>query len=208
MSTTALDDDFLPTERPGRLVREELREDVPAALRYAAILVVVGLPLGALWALLAPVVHVVALPGAGTGSPAGEADHAFDAVAIHILLVASFGVIAGAVAWRRRHRRGPVMLAALVVGTLVGGWVAGRVGALLAWAASPVPVLVDPSALGSAGTPGAPLPAVLTSLPPSPGPWWIALVAGLGGALAYVLAAIVDGHEDMSRDDGLSSSGA
>jgi hypothetical protein len=197
---TALDEDFLPTEHPGRLGREELREDAPAALRYAAILVVVGLPLGALWALLAPVVHVVALPGSGTGSPAGEADHAFDAVAIHVLLVASFGVIAGAVAWRRRHRRGPVMLLSAVLGTLVGAWVAGRVGALLAWAASPVPVLVDPSALGTSGAPGAPLPAVLTSLPPAPGPWWIALIAGLGAALAYVLAAIADGHEDMSRD--------
>jgi hypothetical protein len=196
---TTLDDDFLPTEHTGRLDRQELRDDVPAALRYAAILVVVGLPLGALWALLAPVVHVVALPGAGTGSPAGEADHAFDAVAIHVLLVASFGVIAGAVAWRRRHRRGPVLLVALVAGALLGGGLAGRVGALLAWAASPVPVLVDPAALGTARTPGAPLPAVLTSLPPSPGPWWIALIAGLGAALTYVLAAIVDGHEDMGR---------
>jgi hypothetical protein len=199
--TTSVDEDFLPTEQPGRLGREELREDLPAALRYAAILVVVGLPLGALWALLAPVVHVVALPGAGTGSPAGEADHAFDAIAIHVLLVAAFGVIAGAVAWRRRDRRGPVLLVALVGGALVGGWLAGRVGALLAWAASPVPVLVDPAALGTAGAPGAPVPAVLTSLPPGPGPWWIALIAGLAAALTYVLAAIVDGHEDMSRDD-------
>ncbi|GLZ47333.1 hypothetical protein Acsp06_35180 [Actinomycetospora sp. NBRC 106375] len=198
--SSVLEDDFLPAEPTGRLGREELREDVPAALRYAAILLVVGLPLGALWALLAPVVHVVALPGAGIGSPAGEADHAFDAVAIHVLLVASFGVIAGAVAWRRRHRRGPVMLIAVVLGSLAGAWVAGRVGALLAWAASPVPVLVDPAALGSAA-PAAPVPAVMTSLPPSPGPWWIALIAGLGAALAYVLAAIVDGHEDMSRDD-------
>jgi hypothetical protein len=47
------------------------------------------------------------------------------------------------------------------------------------------------------------VPAVLTSLPPSPGPWWIALVAGLGAALTYVLSAIVDGHEDMGRDDPL-----
>lgn len=198
---TTVDDDFLPTERPGRLGRAELREDVPAALRYAAILAVIGLPLGALWALLAPVVHVVTLPGTGTGSPAGEADHTFDAVAINVLLVASFGVIAGAVAWRRRHRRGPVMLVGLVVGALVGAWVAGRIGALLAWAASPAPVLVDPAAFGASRTAGAPVPAVLTSLPPSPGPWWIAIIAGLGAALAYVLAAIVDGHEDMSRDD-------
>ena len=110
-------DDFLPLEPTGRLERAELRGDLPGALRYAAILVVIGLPLGALWALLAPVVHIVALPGAGTGSPAGEADHAFDAVAIHVLLVASFGVIAGAVAWRRRHRRGPVLLVAAAVGS-------------------------------------------------------------------------------------------
>jgi len=29
------------------------------------------------------------------------------------------------------------------------------------------------------------------------------LVAGLGAALTYVLSAIVDGHEDMGRDDPL-----
>lgn len=196
---TALDEDFLPTEPEGRLTREELRGDVPAALRFVAILTVVGLPLGALWGLLAPDVHVVALPGSGTGSPAGEPDHAFDAVAIFVLMVAAFGVIAGAVAWRRRHRRGPVMLVGLVTGSLVGAWLAGRVGALFAWSASPVPVLVDPAAIGTSGAPGAPVPAVLTSVAASPGPWWIAIVAGLGAALTYVLAAIVDGHEDMGR---------
>ncbi|PVZ08885.1 DUF2567 domain-containing protein [Actinomycetospora cinnamomea] len=200
-----VDDDFLPGEPPAhRLSRDELRADLPAGLRYAAILVVVGLPLGALWAFLAPVVHTVALPGGGSGVPAGEADHAFDAVAIHVLLIAAFGVIAGAVAWRRRHRRGPVLLVALVVGSLAGAWVAGRIGGLLAWAASPIPVLVDPAALDRAGAPGGPVPAVLTSVPPSPGPWWLALVAGLAAALTYVLAAIIDGHEEMGRDPAAS----
>jgi hypothetical protein len=197
---SVVDDDFLPAEPAHRLGRDELRADLPAGLRCAAILVVVGLPLGALWAFLAPVVHVVALPGGGSGVPAGEADHAFDAVAIHVLLIAAFGVIAAAVAWRRRHRRGPVMLVALVAGSLVGAWVAGRVGALLAWAASPVPVLVDPAALSRSGTPGGPVPAVLTSVPASPGPWWLALIAGLAASLTYVLAAIIDGHEEMGRD--------
>ena len=198
---TITPEEFLPAEREGALTGSEIRGDLPAALRFAAILLVVGLPLGALWALITPVVHVVALPGgSGTGSPAGESDHAFDAVAVFVLMITAYGVIAGAVAWRRRHRRGPVLLAALVLGTLAGAWVAGRIGALLGTAASPVPVLVDPAALGSAA-PNAPVPAVLTSLPPSPGPWGLTLSAGLGAALAYVLAAIVDGHEDMSRDD-------
>ena len=35
MSSVSLDEDFLPTERSGRLGREELRGDVPSALRYA-----------------------------------------------------------------------------------------------------------------------------------------------------------------------------
>jgi hypothetical protein len=152
-----------------------------------------------LWSVLAPVVHVVALPGAGSGSPAGEADHAFDAVAVQVLLTGAVGVIAGAVAWHRRHRRGPVLMVAAVAGSLIAAWLAGRVGAVLATTTTPVPVLVDPTAVGAAGVPGPPLPAVLTSLPASPGPWWTALVAGLLAALAYVLAAIVDGHEDMGR---------
>ncbi len=147
-------EDFLPTERPGRLSRAELRADLPAALRFAVIVAVVGLPLGALWTWLAPVVHVVALPGAGTGSPAGEADHAFDAVAVQVLLTSALGVLAGGVAWRRRHRRGPVLMLAAVVGSLLGAWGAGRVGAILATTAAPVPVLVDPAAVGAAGVPG------------------------------------------------------
>jgi hypothetical protein len=87
-------------------------------------------------------------------------------------------------------------MVAAVAGSLLAAWLAGRVGATTT---TPVPVLVDPTAAGAAGVPGAPLPAVLTSLPASPGPWWTALVAGLLAALAYVLAAIVDGHEDMGR---------
>lgn len=79
-------------------------------------------------------------------------DHAFDAVAIYVLLVGALGVIAGAVAWRMRHRRGPVLLAAATVGALVGAWVAGRIGAILAGAPAPIPVLLDPAAVGSAGT--------------------------------------------------------
>jgi hypothetical protein len=199
MSDVVVDDDFLPTDRPGRLTRAELRADLPAGLRFAGIVAVAGLLVGASWSVLAPVVHVVALPGAGSGSPAGEADHAFDAVAVQVLLTGALGVVAGAVAWHRRHRRGPVLMVAAVAGSLIAAWLAGRVGAVLATTTTPVPVLVDPTAVGAAGVPGPPLPAVLTSLPASPGPWWTALVAGLLAALAYVLAAIVDGHEDMGR---------
>lgn len=194
-----------PVPRPGvddaaLLSRAELRADVPVTLRLGAILVVAGLPLGAAWALLAPRVDTVTLAGGVGSAPLpGANDHAFDAVAVFALLVAAFGVVAGAVAWRRRTSRGPVMLLGAVLGALVGAWLAGRVGVWLALTPNPVPIMVDHAAASSANTPGPPLPATLGAPAASPGPWWLALVAGLTAAVAYLASAIVVGQEDMRR---------
>lgn len=194
-------EDFLPGEAPGRLTRGEVRADLASVWRLLAIVVVAGLPLGALWTLVTPVEHVVVLPGGASGSPNGEDVHAFDAVAVFVLLLAVYGVVVGAIAWRHRRRRGPVMLGAAALGCLVGGWLASRVGVWLSPTSAPVAVAVDRAAASGGTVPGPPLAAALTSVPPSPGPWWLVLVAGLAAAMTYILAAIADGHEDMSRDE-------
>lgn len=187
-------DEFLPAPTPSLRLRE-LAADVPAALRVAAVVALVGALLGALWAAIAPRVNTIMLAGGASGSLPGETDHAFDAVAVFVLLVIGFGVVAAAIAWRRRADRGPVMLLGVVAAALVGAWLAGRVGALLAPASTPVPVLVDRAAISASGTPGT-IPGTLVGAPASPGPWWIAVAAGVAAALTYVIAAIADGHED------------
>lgn len=181
---------------PSPLRLGELRSDVPAALRLAVIVLVAGLPLGALWALLAPGVGTIMLAGGASGTVPGETDHAFDAVAVFVLLTVAFGVVAAGAAWRRRADRGPVMLVGVVLATLAGAWLASRVGVWLAPTPAPVPVLVDHAAISSSGAPGPPVPGSLGVASPSPGPWWSALVAGLAATMTYLIAAIVDGHED------------
>ena len=194
-------DAFLADEAPARLSGAEVRSDLGAAWRLPAIVVGAGLPLGALWTLVAPVEHLVVLPTGASGSPNGEGDHAFDAVAVFVLLLVMYGVVVGTVAWRNRRRRGPVMLGAATLGCLVGGWLASRVGLWLAPTSTPVAVAVDRGAASGGTVTGPPLPAALTSLPPSPGPWWLVLAAGLAAATTYVVAAIAEGHEDMGRDE-------
>lgn len=193
-------------DRPARITLADVRADVPAALRLALGVVAAGLPLGVLWAFLAPGVGTVVLAGGASGALPGENDHAFDAVAVFVLLVAAFGVIAGVVAWRRRAVRGPVALASVVLASLVAAWLAGRVGGALAAGPvlpSPVPVLIDRAATSGGGPGPAPptLPGTLTTTPASPGPWWAAVAAGLTAALSYVAGAIADGHEDPRRPD-------
>lgn len=196
-----LTDDFLPGETPGRLTRAELRSDVGVAWRLVVVLVVAGLPLGALWTLLTPVERVVVLSGGASGTPNGEGAHAFDAVAVFVLLLAAFGTVAGAVAWRRRSRRGPVLMGAAALGSAAAGVVAWLVATWLAPTGAPLAVTVDRAAASGGEVTGPPVAAALTSVPPSPGPWWVVLVAGLAAALTYVIAAILEGHEDMSRDE-------
>lgn len=193
--------DFLPGETPGRLTRAELRSDIGVAWRLLVVLVVAGLPLGASWTLVTPVERVVVLPGGASGTPSGEGAHAFDAVAVFVLLLAAFGTVAGALAWRRRARRGPVLMGAAALGSLVGASVARLVAVGLAPTGAPLAVAVDRAAASGGETTGPPVAAQLTSVPPSPGPWWVVLVAGLAGVLTYVVAAVLDGHEDMSRDE-------
>ena len=82
MSTGPVDTEFLPSEVEGRLSIAEVRSDVAVAVRMLVVLAVAGLPLGALWTLVTPVEQVVLLSTGSTGTPTGEGDHAFDAIAV------------------------------------------------------------------------------------------------------------------------------
>lgn len=91
-----------------------------ACLILAAGLAIAGLPVGALWAWIAPPVHgVVALTRGGERVQAylgNEADHFFVAPFLLLGMLGVVAVVAATLAWQWRAHRGPGMVAGLSVG--------------------------------------------------------------------------------------------
>ncbi len=109
---------------------------VSAAARVAAGLTLAGAAVGALWVLLAPPVHgVVALSKSGERVHAylgDEADHFFLAASLLLGMLTVLAVVAAVAVWQWRAQRGPVMVAALTVGSALGALAAAGVGTALA----------------------------------------------------------------------------
>jgi len=108
--------------------------------RTAAVIVVAGLAaagaaVGALWAWLAPPVHgVVALTRDGERIRAylgNESDHFFVSAFLVVGMLGVLAVVAAVLAWQWRPHRGPVMVAALTIGSALAAGAAAGVGALL-----------------------------------------------------------------------------
>lgn len=101
----------------------------------AAGLAVIGLPIGVLWAWIAPPIHgVVALTRDGDRVQAylgTEGEHFFVAPALLLGLLAVVAVVATALAWQWRAHRGPAMVVGLSVGLVAGTALAMLVGAAL-----------------------------------------------------------------------------
>jgi hypothetical protein len=130
----------VPEPVPAR-PRVVIRADLGPALSVLCAVAVLALPLGALWSWLAPPELVMrsvraATPG-GVLPFAGQSEHRFDDMATFLLLGLVAGVLTGAVLWLLRRRRGPVVLVAAMLGSLVAAWLAMRVGLWLAAARYP-----------------------------------------------------------------------
>ncbi|MEV6346702.1 hypothetical protein [Actinoplanes sp. NPDC051851] len=102
------------------------------ALGSAAVLALLGVPLGLLWAWLAPDVPVIATDsGIVVNDPSPEQYIAADGW--FTLLGLGFGLLAAILAWLLLRRdRGPALLIGVIGGTFVAGrWVAGAVGEMI-----------------------------------------------------------------------------
>ncbi len=108
--------------------------------RRAAVTVIVGLAIGgaligALWAWLAPPIHgVIALTKSGERVHAylgNEADNFFIAAFLLVGMVVALAVVCAVLVWQWRAHRGPVMVAALTIGSAAAAGAAAGVGALL-----------------------------------------------------------------------------
>jgi len=128
----------------------DLREEPRAAMndaapprfsrRQAAVTVVVGLAVsgalvGALWAWIAPSIHsVVALTKSGDRVHAylgNESDNFFVAAFLLVGLVVALAVVSAVLVWQWKPHRGPVLVAALALGSATAAGAAAGVGALL-----------------------------------------------------------------------------
>ncbi|MGY1835397.1 hypothetical protein ACI79P_09820 [Blastococcus sp. SYSU DS0510] len=163
----------------------EVRQDLHAARTLVVGVALAGLPVGALWWLLAPraELRVTETGPVVVGPPAAEVRVADDAVLVLLLL--GLGLLAGAAAWRVRRARGVGMLVALSVGGSVAAVLAWQTGELLA----PSPTEAQLSEVGAQVTTG----LVLSSLPGLAAAPFAALLVYLGCAL-------------LAADDGLGRS--
>lgn len=107
-----------------------------AGLIVVAGLALTGVVIGALWAAVAPAVHgVVALTKSGERVRAylgNEADHFFVAAFLVVGMLCVMAVVAAVLVWQWRAHRGPLMVAALGLGSAAAAGVASGVGAALA----------------------------------------------------------------------------
>jgi hypothetical protein len=107
--------------------RPSVLADGVAGLVTVVVTVLVGAPVGLLWAALAPRVDVV-VAGADVQlvDPGSSGFIAGDAAFLAAALVA--GLVAGIVAWRLGREHGPAVVVGLAVGGLIASYVAMQVG--------------------------------------------------------------------------------
>ncbi len=162
----------------------EVRADLRASGVLVAAVGLTGLPAGLLWWLLAPradfrVTEDGLVP---VGRPSMELAVADDAV--FVLVVAGLGLLAGAVAWAVRRRRGVATLAALATGAGLAAALAWQLGELLGAGPSPAEL----AEVGRVVT----TPVSLDALP-------ALAVAPFFAVLAYLVGALVARTDDLGR---------
>ena len=172
MSAVHLQTDPAPSV-PGAVVRADL---LPA-VRVLGAVALLGLPLGVLWAWLAPPEFFARSPRAPTPGGVlpfiGQSEHRFDDMATFLLFGLAAGVLTGAALWLYRRLRGPLFVLAAVLGSLIGAWLAMRIGLWVVAASYPD--------LASTGAPY-PRPPVLESS-------WVITAQPFGAAVSYCICA-------------------
>lgn len=171
----------IPRERPKVVVKADL---LPA-VSVLSMIGMIGIPLGWLWARLAPPQQAV-VTADGTPSPIDlESWHAFDALAIFVLLSFAAGLFVGALVWLLRERRGPVIMFAAVLGSVLAGWLGTLMGP--AFIGDEYAVM-EPPQVGD-----------IVLLAPELNSPWALIIQPLAVALVYGLLAAWNGSDDLGR---------
>lgn len=107
-----------------------LGQDVRAGLLTVVVTVLLGAPVGLLWAALAPQV-TVAVTAAGVDVVDADGDAFFAADGYFVGAVVLAGAIGGLLAWRLAAAHGPAVVLGLAVGGLAAAGIAVEVGELV-----------------------------------------------------------------------------
>ncbi|WAC94394.1 DUF2567 domain-containing protein [Mycobacterium sp. Aquia_213] len=186
-----------PAEPTGRVAPSRLRAIILVALGLSA----TGVLVGALWAWLAPPIHlVVAMTRSGERVHdylGTESQHFFDVPCLLLGLLTVLAVVAPVLTWQWRRLRGPGMVIGLTIGMVGAAGVASGVGAVLA--------LLRYGALDVDKVPvvGSPAVSYVVQAPPvffGPGPLQIAITLlwpAAIAALVYALLAAGSAHDDL-----------
>jgi hypothetical protein len=170
-----------PPPRP----RVHVKTDILPAVSVFSLLSLVGIPIAYVWAQLAPP-QLKAVAQNGVLIPlTAESYHRFDALAIFVALGLGSGFVAGLAVWFLRERRGPVVMAGAVLGSLGAAFLA-----LLLTGAFTGMVYTMPSAtkLGDVVTIAPKIESV-----------WAVMAQPLATALAYGVLAAWNGMDDLGR---------
>jgi len=172
--------DFRPS-RPKVVVRRDL---LPAVCLVGA-LSVFALPIGWLWARLAPGQNKVAQDGGQLIAVGGESYHRLDALMVFVVMGLAAGVLTGVASWQLRERRGPVVMLGAVVGSGLAAYLGQKTGVGLA---------ADRYAVTGQLNIG---DTVMTA--PVLETWWGIVAWPLATALAYGCLAAWNGLDDLGR---------
>jgi hypothetical protein len=157
--------------------------DLPPALGVLCGVALIGIPLGAIWAWLAPAQRVQVIKGGRHVPLAAETYHRYDDLAVFLLIGFGAGLFIGVATWLLRARRGPVVLLATVAGSLLGAWLAARTGLVFAGWHYPMPAHPQ-------------VGAILAESPRLESAWAV-VAQPLAAALAYGTAAAWNGTDDL-----------
>lgn len=172
---------WVPRQRP----RVVVKADLLPAVSVLSMVGLLGIPVGWIWSRLAPPERVRVLSDNRLVPLQLESWHRFDALAIFLLLSMAAGAIAGVVLWLLRERRGPVVLIAAVLGSLLAGWLGMQMASAFAGGLYTV---TDAPAVGD-----------VVERAPVLESGWVLLAQPLMLALVYGLLAAWNGRDDLGR---------
>lgn len=171
---------LIPHQRPKVVVKADL---LPA-VTVLSMVGLIGIPVGWLWARLAPPQRLLVVEGDHLPLQL-ESWHRFDALVIFALLGLVAGLFIGALVWLLRERRGPVVMIAAVLGSVLAAWLAKMMGGAFT---AGMYEIAGPLRLGD-----------VILLAPVLETTWVLLVQPLATALIYGLLAAWNGHPDLGR---------
>lgn len=165
--------------------RVVVKRDLLPGFSVLSLVALAGLPVGWLWAWLAPPQNVVVQADGSLVPVTGESYHRLDGLMLFVLMGLGAGLLTGIAVWMLRERRGPVVMVAATLGAVAAAFVAQRTGVGAAggrYALDAAPSVGDAIALA---------PVLET--------WWGVLAWPLGTALAYGCLAAWNGLDDLGR---------